>query len=125
VHIIPWEETGRLTVIWKDRPAVPVLAQLTDSKGQKIVRSVYSTEGQRFVFPFLPPGRYRLRFVLDTNRNRRWDNGSWAAQREPEKILFYPRSIEIRANWEKEETFTGASITADDARAVPKPAREH
>lgn len=125
VHIIPWEETGRLTVIWKDRPAVPVLAQLTDSKGQKIIRSVYSTEGQRFVFPFLPPGRYRLRFVLDTNRNRRWDNGSWAAQREPEKILFYPRPIEIRANWEKEETFTGASITANGARAMPKPAREH
>jgi hypothetical protein len=56
-------------------------------------------------FPSLPPGMYRIRLILDSNKNGRWDTGDYMTKRQPERIIYYPGSVEIRANWEQMETF--------------------
>ena len=45
------------------------------------------------------------RVIFDLNGNGKWDTGNLLKKIQPEKISYYPALIELRANWEKIETF--------------------
>ncbi len=53
-----------------------------------------------------PIGKYRIRVVLDENKNKAWDTGSIELGIQPEKIWKYSKEISLRANWEIEEKIT-------------------
>ncbi len=108
VRFVPARETGNYTLVWPGAPQGNLIAELTDTKGEKIFRRLLTHEGKRFVFPYLKPGKYRLRFIRDLNGNGRWDPGRWIGRRPPEPVIIYPKIIEIRANWDVEETFQSA-----------------
>ncbi|WP_282048535.1 Ig-like domain-containing protein [Maribacter aquivivus] len=82
----------------------PIIVQLTNEKGD-LQREIYATEPQAYVFDNLNPGKYQARVIFDMNGNGKWDTGSFLEHRQPEKISYYPTLIELRANWEKIETF--------------------
>jgi len=46
------------------------------------------------------PGVYTIRAILDTNGNGIWDTGDVVNHVEPENILYYKESINLKANWE-------------------------
>jgi len=117
VRLRPVTETGNYTLIWKDRPAGTIVAELTGPKGEKTVRRQVKERDSVFVFRYLPPGKYRLRFIIDLNGNGRWDEGSWRERRLPEPVVFYNKPIEIRARWDLEETFI--SRNKKSAGALP------
>ena len=52
--------------------------------------------------PFLEPDGYILRVIIDDNKNGVWDTGNYLEQIQPERVLYYPEVIELRANWEIE-----------------------
>jgi hypothetical protein len=79
--------------------------QLTDEKG-KTLREIYATGPREFEFLNLPPANYLVRIIFDENGNRKWDTGSYLEDRQPERVIYYPQPIEVRANWELEQTFT-------------------
>ncbi|APQ17104.1 Ig-like domain-containing protein [Maribacter hydrothermalis] len=82
----------------------PIIVQLTNDKGE-LQREIYAEEGKVFVFNNLNPGKYMARVIFDENANRKWDTGNFLKKIQPEKISYYPSLIELRANWEKVETF--------------------
>ena len=45
------------------------------------------------------------RVIFDSNGNQKWDTGNFLKKIQPEKVSYYPILIEMRANWEKIETF--------------------
>jgi hypothetical protein len=47
-----------------------------------------------------------VRLIFDSNENGQWDTGNYLKKNQPEKVLYYPRELEVRANWELDETFT-------------------
>jgi len=50
-------------------------------------------------FTGLLPGDYQLEIIEDRNDNGRWDTGSYATQRQPERVVI--RILEtLRANWD-------------------------
>ncbi|MFM1878686.1 MAG: hypothetical protein RLZZ241_1552 [Bacteroidota bacterium] len=83
----------------------PVLVELTDSRSNLIVSKIVNSKDV-ISFNWLKPETYRIRVIFDKNRNGKWDSGNFLEQRQPERVLHYPAPIEIRANWEKVETFT-------------------
>lgn len=83
----------------------PLIVQLTNTKGET-QREIYATEPQVFDFKNIPPADYLVRVIFDTNENGQWDTGSFLEKRQPERVSYYPNPIEVRANWEKMETFT-------------------
>jgi len=96
---------GNLTLNLNGNSIVyPIIVQLTNEKGA-IQREIYATEPQQYVFDNLNPGKYQARVIFDNNENGKWDTGSFLEKRQPEKISYYPTLIELRANWEKIETF--------------------
>jgi len=96
---------GNLTLNLNGNTIVyPIIVQLTNEKGD-LQREFYSGEPQEYHFDNLNPGKYQARVIFDANGNGKWDTGSLLEQRQPEKISYYPNLIELRANWEKIETF--------------------
>ena len=96
---------GNLRMSLQGSPTFPLIVELIDQKNE-LVRSKYLTGFEEVEFPFLSPGNYRIRIIFDTNENGEWDTGSFLEKKQPERVIYYPGAIEMRANWEKVETFT-------------------
>ena len=52
------------------------------------------------VFANVTADEYTLSCVIDTNGNGIWDTGSLEEKRQAETRLFFPKKIQIKANWE-------------------------
>jgi len=73
------------------------------SRDDKLIQQLRNPK--EISFKFLKPLEYKLRVIIDTNGNGKWDAGSFTKGIEPEKIFFYKSeegkySFPIRANWE-------------------------
>ncbi len=88
-----------------DQVAYPLIVQLTDEQGETKIE-IYATEPKVFEFNNIEPSKYMVRVIFDANENRKWDTGSFLKNIQPEKVSYFPELIEVRANWELEQTFT-------------------
>jgi uncharacterized protein (DUF2141 family) len=82
----------------------PLIVELLDNR-ESLVRKKYVQEYKEIQFRSLTPGNYRIRIIFDANENGKWDTGNYLKKIQPERVLYYPGTIEMRANWEKVETF--------------------
>lgn len=82
-----------------------IIRLLTKSK-QEIKRYTLSDESTfAFELLYMNPGDYMIEVVLDSNKNGRWDTGSYDKQTYPEQR--YSQDLEtLRANWTVEVTVT-------------------
>ncbi len=78
------------------------IVQLTNNDNEVL----YSLKNiKEHTFKYLEPLEYRLRIIIDTNQNGKWDAGNFHKKIEPEKIFLFKSeegkySFPIRANWE-------------------------
>lgn len=82
----------------------PLIVQLTNEKGETQYE-FYATEQKTIKFNHIAPASYRLRVIFDTNENGKWDTGSYLKNIQPERVSYYPDIIEMRPNWDWNETF--------------------
>ncbi len=87
-----------------DSSAYPLVIQLTDQQGS-LRQEIYAVKPKVFEFNNIEPSEYFLRVIFDENGNKSWDSGNFLKNIQPEKVSYYPDTLEIRANWEVEETF--------------------
>ncbi|MEJ1221269.1 Ig-like domain-containing protein [Sediminicola sp. 1XM1-17] len=99
-----YADYGNLGLSLVGNPSYPLIVQLTDEAG-KTKREIYATEPRDFQFNHLKPAKYLIRVVYDTNGNGQWDTGNYLQKLRPEKVIYYPTILEVRANWELAETF--------------------
>jgi uncharacterized protein (DUF2141 family) len=99
-----YADYGNLSLNISGEVKYPLIVELTDEKGEKI-REIAAKQPQTFEFANLDPKNYGIRIILDENANGKWDTGNYLKKIQPEVIKYYPDIIEIRANWEKNETF--------------------
>lgn len=93
----------KLKVILPKNNANAIL-QLKDSK-DILVKEVNVSETSEINFGLLKTGTYKVQMIVDENKNSKWDTGNYYLNMQPEKIILCPISINIRANWESEETW--------------------
>ena len=56
-------------------------------------------------FPYLKPDKYKLRLIMDQNKNGKWDTGFLADHLQPEKVIYWPKVIKVRSNFEYKENW--------------------
>ncbi|MBX2829107.1 MAG: Ig-like domain-containing protein [Flavobacteriaceae bacterium] len=97
---------GTITFTLQNAQNFPILVELVDSK-YKVIRKNYlnSAEDAPSYFDFLEPDNYYIRLIFDTNKNGQWDTGNYLENLQPENLVYYPKPIEVRANWSLPETF--------------------
>lgn len=71
--------------------------------GSDAVQRVAQVENSEAYFPYLVPGKYYARLVLDANGNGEYDTGNYSLGMQPELAYYYPKAINVKKNWDKEE----------------------
>ena len=75
-------------------------------KDGKVVRSYNKpAENSNYSFKLLDPGKYFLRLIKDKNNNDKWDTGNYLEKIQPEEVIYFPFELELRANWDLNESF--------------------
>ncbi|HBY69203.1 MAG TPA: hypothetical protein DEG69_16510 [Flavobacteriaceae bacterium] len=95
---------GTLNITLENLNQLPVIIQLVDSKFN-VTSEKYITEQKPVLFENINPGKYYVRIIYDENENGIWDTGNFLTRQQPERILYYPTQLEVRANWSLNETF--------------------
>lgn len=83
-----------------ENPNSAWLLQVLNSK-EEVVRQQKVPANGKMGFRYLRPGDYWLKIVVDENNNEKWDIGDLEKGIQPEKVIYFPESINIRANWER------------------------
>ncbi|MBI1305087.1 MAG: hypothetical protein GC181_00570 [Bacteroidetes bacterium] len=67
---------------------------------QQVVYNRIFNSDTSFYFPFIQPGSFTLKVIVDSDKNGYWTNGDIVKLRQPEKIYISPSPLVIRKNWE-------------------------
>ncbi|ASO04451.1 bacterial Ig-like domain protein [Arenibacter algicola] len=100
-----YADFGNLRLTLDGAVNYPLIVQLTDEKGAT-VKELFANEEKVFEFTNIKPAKYLIRVIFDSNGNQKWDTGNYLQRIQPEKVTYYPNLLEVRANWELEQTFT-------------------
>ncbi|MCX6304819.1 MAG: Ig-like domain-containing protein [Bacteroidetes bacterium] len=93
-----------VTMNMEKRPGQYIIQLMNDRESTVFEEQVITGSG-KIHFDFMPPGKYKLKAINDRNRNKRWDTGNYRLHLQPEDVIYFPKPIEIRANWDVEETW--------------------
>ncbi|MCC6937581.1 MAG: Ig-like domain-containing protein [Flavobacteriales bacterium] len=96
------QATGTLRV--KVHTVAPVqgqlIVELMDQQGRVVRSATMNDSWDPIVWEQLAPGNHDVRIIEDVDRSGRWDAGQWSALRQPERVWWYPETVNVRAAWD-------------------------
>ena len=78
------------------------IVELLNEK-KAVIRSTPLIKNTPIKYLNYPAGKYLMRVIYDENKNNIWDTGNVKLGEQPEKIWYLPSTIELKANWERED----------------------
>lgn len=105
-QIRPLSEYGRINLTLEEVEDT-VLIQIF--KKGSLVRERSIGTSDTYVFDFIDPDTYRIKFIHDRNGNGEWDTGDYLEGRQPERVEFLPKDLQVRANWDHDITYVMGS----------------
>jgi uncharacterized protein (DUF2141 family) len=95
---------GFMRVLLENVKRYPVIVELTDKDG-KVKATGYAENNPTVEFLALEPAKYTLRIIYDDNKNKVWDTGSYMEKLQSEEVIYFPKELNVRANWDVEQPF--------------------
>jgi len=95
---------GKMTMVLLPEIEQPYLLQMMNEQ-DVVLKESYFNADTTISYTFLNPGKYKFKVILDDNGNGKWDSGYYPHKIQPEKIIFFNKGVEVRANWEIEESW--------------------
>ena len=84
------------------------------NSNNEIVRKYNSINSDGvYNFELVKPGKYIFRMIRDNNRNKEWDTGNYLKKIQPEEVYYSNFELEIRANWDFNETLNLNEVKID------------
>jgi len=108
------KEYSRLTVTIPDLGDMPAFVEVLD-KNDKVIRREEVVNGVADCLS-MKPGECYLRLILDENDNFIWDPGCYEEKRQPEKVFYLSKKLNLRANWEINETWRIYDLPIDQQK---------
>lgn len=101
--LIYWPEENGVVSIQANTRRKNYILQLFEESHPDVIQQTINNP--KLTAKNIPPGNYRLRVIIDTNGNGKWDPGNIRKRTEPESIIYYKApdgsdKFPIRANWE-------------------------
>ena len=81
------------------------ILQLLNSNNEIIKEYKNAYSNSSYTFNYVRPGKYTFRLIEDLNSNDMWDTGNYIKRKQPEPVYYFPSEIDVRANWDLNETF--------------------
>ncbi len=88
------------------------------NSNNEIVRK-YNSINQDGIYNFelIKPGKYIFRMIRDNNKNKKWDTGNYLKKIQPEEVYYSSFELEIRANWDFNETLNLNEVKIDSIQS--------
>ncbi len=83
----------------------PAQVQLLNSGDDAVYTADVAPGESSAEFAFVAPGTYFARLFIDSNMNGEWDPGNFAAGIQPEETCYYSKKIELKKNWDVDQTW--------------------
>ena len=96
------EDYGTIILDVKSELDAAFIVELKLENGA-LVRQKIIDNPQVVNFELLPPGKYIIKVLIDENKNGKWDTGDFLLKKQPERIVFLDKVIELKANWDDNE----------------------
>ena len=93
---------GNLIIHLENKKSQSVILQLLNESFE-VIEEQFSTTDKDIKWANLLPGTFQIRAIIDQNNNKKWDTGDYFSHLLPEKIIYFPTPIIIRAKWDIEE----------------------
>lgn len=100
------KEFGNLVLDFQPKVDGQYIIQILDEKEATLYEQQIVTEATRLKFNYMTPVKFKIKAILDKNRNRQWDTGNYRQDIQPEEVFYFPKTLEIRANWDIEESWS-------------------
>ena len=91
----------------------PAIVELLDAAGKVIRQQRVTPEGTADFYYLAPNTKYYVRMFMDRNGNGKWDTGNVEKRMQPEEVYYLPKSWEMKANFDFEETWDIHSTQVD------------
>jgi len=98
------EDYGNIYLRVQHESPYPFIIELITNK-KVVKRFDRPVTGNNYNFELLNSGKYIVRLIEDVNENREWDTGNYLKKIQPEKVIYFWKEIDLRANWDMNETF--------------------
>lgn len=95
---------GNLRLKLENVKQFPIIIELTNAKGD-VIASEYSESSTNIEFNLIEPNLFTLRVIYDENKNKVRDAGNFLEKKQPEEVIYFSKEIDVRANWDVEQTF--------------------
>lgn len=95
---------GNMRLDLENAKQYPILVELTD-KNEVVQYSQWIEKPGTIHFDLIKPDLYSLRVIYDQNQNGQWDTGNYLQKKQPEPVIYFPKKIDVRANWDVQQTF--------------------
>ena len=82
----------------------PIIVELISPNGEAKYEK-YVTKNRRIEFKNIDSGKYFIRIIFDKNQNKKYDSGNFLRRIKPEKVIYYPDEIDVRAGWDLVQEF--------------------
>ena len=77
-----------------------LIVQLVTDDGGIMVQEKILSSIETINFLNVNPGNYKIRIIYDANNNKKWDTGNYLKKQQPEKVIYYPAQLSLKANWD-------------------------
>lgn len=94
---------GLLKLSVMNPTGAPVIMMFLNEQETQVIKEYEIRGNTRILMEYLNPGTYKLKFILDENKNHQWDNGRFMSRIQPERIYYFPEPLILRANWDVEQ----------------------
>ena len=84
------------------------MSELTEEEHSLLweLHSAVLPEDGRMEYPYVNPSNISFVLVRDDNRNGRWDAGDYQKGLQPERRWFFPKNLQVEADWRMEESWS-------------------
>jgi len=72
-----------------------LILMIEDSKGKSVLSKTVAINDTT-VIPHLKTGKYKIKLIVDSNKNGVWDTGNYLKDIQPEEIIFVKQPVEIK-----------------------------
>lgn len=90
---------------------IPSFIELLNTSDSPVRRE--KVVNNKAVFKYLPAGKYYARIFEDHNGNGIYDTGNIDSIQQPDFAYYYPKVINVKKNWDKEETWDVFATAVD------------
>ena len=107
IKIKKLEEYSNLYIKFNENVPNGIVQLLTE---REVLMKECPVENREAYFEDVAPGYYYIRMYIDENGNKKWDAGNLDKKKQPEMVYYYPKKLQLRPNWDMEETWPYKAI---------------